>query len=482
MRSLLALFVFTVTADSQCRVPVWTDEFSGDSLDPTKWSMETGFWTNNELQYYTPRPENVSVRDGRLFITARKENFQGGNYTSGRLRTFQKGDWRYGLIEARMKVPVKQGMWPAFWMLPTDNYYGGYPRSGEIDIMELVGKYPSRIYGTLHTVDQRGQLVSSGEQYELPSGTFADEFHVFTAEWDPGRIRILIDGEPFTTVQEPFPDGGTWPFDRRFHIILNLAVGGTWPGPPDASTTFPQTLEVDFVRVYQRPEDITIEGPAVVSAGASRASYRVPEIRGAVYQWTVPDGAVIEGDSDTNIISVNWGDASGDIVLHLTTECGESDLQLSVAATNNMWRNPSFASSFQLWNPTVAQNGLAAFSVSADAPADYLQSAKVEVLRPASNAKDVQLARPDVPLREAQRYRLSFWARTASGPRAIAVSFLDSRDSTNYAARTFLTEAAWRPYTWEFQASKTAIAKMSVDLAKDVGTYQLTGFNLERIP
>ncbi len=238
---------------------VWSDEFDGSALDASKWEAQIGDgcpplcgWGNNELQFY--RAQNATVSDGLLTITAMEQDAGGREYTSARLRTKDKGDWLYGRIEVRAKLPAGQGMWPAIWMLPTDNTYGGWAASGEIDIMEARGQDPRTVLGTLHYGGTFPQNTSSGRSTTLDSGTFTDEFHTFAIEWDEGRIRWFVDGVSYQTQTQWFSIGHDFPapFDRRFHLLLNVAVGGNFVGPPDASTTFPQTMVVDYVRVFER--------------------------------------------------------------------------------------------------------------------------------------------------------------------------------------------------------------------------------------
>lgn len=240
---------------------VWSDEFDGTSLDLSKWSYQLGDgcdiglcgWGNNELQWY--QEDNVTVGGGLLTIEARAENAGGRNYTAARIRSLNQGDWTYGRVEARARLPQGQGMWPAIWMLPSDDVYGGWAASGEIDIMELVGNEPDVVHGTLHYGGSFPNNTFTGDSYALSSGMFADDFHVFALEWEEGEIRWYVDGNHYqtqtswSTTAAPFPA----PFDQRFHLILNVAVGGNWPGPPDLTTPFPQTMEVDYIRVYQRP-------------------------------------------------------------------------------------------------------------------------------------------------------------------------------------------------------------------------------------
>ncbi len=252
----------SVTTDPANWTLVWSDEFNGDTIDLSKWEHEVNATGggNNELQYYTGRSQNSWVSDGLLHIQALNERYSGPegtrNFTSARLRTLNKGDWKYGRFEVRAKLPQGQGMWPAIWMLPTDWVYGGWAASGEIDIMEAVnlkGAGGNTIYGTLHYGAELPNNIYSGDQTE-PSTSVVDEFHNYALEWDENEIRWYIDGVHYQTQNNwsstaaPYPA----PFNQRFHMILNLAVGGDWPGSPDSSTQFPQSMDVDYVRVYRK--------------------------------------------------------------------------------------------------------------------------------------------------------------------------------------------------------------------------------------
>jgi beta-glucanase (GH16 family) len=246
----------SVAPASPSTPPVWTldwsDEFDGTSLDHGKWVEETGGdgWGNNELEYYTSRSENVRVANGNLIIEARKEAFGGRDYTSARIKTAGLQERAYGRYEARMKIPKGQGMWPAFWMLGNDIGTAGWPACGEIDIMENIGKAPATVYGTVHGPGYSGANGFGGST-SLASGALADDYHLYAMEWEPTEIRWYLDGKLYHTAT-PTLVAGKWVFDHPFFIILNLAVGGNWPGSPDAGTVFPQQLLVDYVRVYRR--------------------------------------------------------------------------------------------------------------------------------------------------------------------------------------------------------------------------------------
>lgn len=233
----------------------WGDEFDGDALDARKWvAEEAGHgYGNNEMQYYTARKENLRVTGGNLVIEARKEAYRGRQYTSARLKTAGLMERRHGRFEARIKVPRGQGIWPAFWMLGADIDKAGWPRSGEIDIMENIGKEPGIVHGTVHGPGYSGEK-GFGAPSQLPDGQrYADAFHVFAVEWEPGEIRWYRDGQHYHSAR-PHSVNGEWAFEHPFFVLLNLAVGGYWPGYPDENTLFPQVMLVDYVRVYRKED------------------------------------------------------------------------------------------------------------------------------------------------------------------------------------------------------------------------------------
>jgi beta-glucanase (GH16 family) len=239
---------------------VWSDEFNaadGSAPDPTKWSFDVGSHWNNELEYYTSRPQNARIEKGKLVITALNDTYTGNdgvtrNYTSARLKTKDKFEQVYGRFEARIKIPSGQGLWPAFWLLGNDMNKVGSPACGEIDIMENVGKDPSVIRGTIHGPGYSG-AQGIGSSFRLASGHFADDYHVYAVEWDPNTLRFYMDDILYATrTPAEIPAGTKWVFDHPFYILLNLAVGGAWSGSPDETVVFPKSMLVDYVRVYKR--------------------------------------------------------------------------------------------------------------------------------------------------------------------------------------------------------------------------------------
>ena len=243
---------------------IWHDEFNardGSPVDKTKWTPQIGGhgWGNHELQYYTDRTENAFQSDGSLVIKAIKEEFTDGkdnvtrNYTSARLITKHTFTATYGRFEARIKLPRGQGIWPAFWLLGNDIDKVGWPKCGEIDIMELVGKEPSTIHGTIHGPGYSGVKGPSSLYSLAEEKQFADAFHVFAIEWEPNAIRFYCDNLLYKTLTPAdLPQDTTWVYDHPFFILLNVAVGGDWPGAPDGTTVFPQQMRVDYVRVFKK--------------------------------------------------------------------------------------------------------------------------------------------------------------------------------------------------------------------------------------
>lgn len=241
---------------------LWRDEFDGTAINTSKWGFEVNGYGggNNELQYYTARPQNAWVANGVLNIQALREHFCSTDgcreFTSARMRTKGKGDWLYGRVEVRAKLPGGQGLWPAIWMLPTDEAYGGWAASGEIDIMEAVNAGAAggnSVHGSIHF-----GAPSPGNQYQSasyqPPRSVIDNFHTYAIEWEPGQIRWYVDGVQYATQTAWWSSAGAYPapFDQRFHLLLNVAVGGNWPGSPDGTTRFPQKMEVDYVRVFKK--------------------------------------------------------------------------------------------------------------------------------------------------------------------------------------------------------------------------------------
>ncbi|MBN2436810.1 MAG: family 16 glycosylhydrolase, partial [Spirochaetes bacterium] len=247
--------VSTIDEFTKGKKLVWSDEFDYEGLpDPKKWSYDVGGhgWGNQELQYYTEKNEkNAFVKDGKLVITARKEKHESNEYTSARLVTKGKGDWLYGTIQIRAKLPQGTGIWSALWMLPTENAYGSWPKSGEIDILEYVGIQPDFAHSSIHT-ESFNHTKRTQKTANIMVSTAEEEFHIYTLVWSPTKISCYVDDKQYFSHDNIYRGWLEWPFDRTFHLVMNTAVGGSWGGNRGVDDSiFPQAFEIDYVRVYQ---------------------------------------------------------------------------------------------------------------------------------------------------------------------------------------------------------------------------------------
>jgi hypothetical protein len=233
---------------------VWSDEFNGSTVNSANWSFESGNnngWGNNELENYTSRTQNAFVSQGNLIIEARQESYQGNNYTSARMITKGNKVFTFGRIDIRAKLPKGKGMWPALWLLGSNIDAVGWPACGEIDMMELLGQETNKIYGTLHWGADFASHLSKGTTYTLSSGSFDEEFHVFSLIWKQDSIKMYVDDTEFFSAVKNDIAGNNDPFNNSFFFIFNIAVGGNFPGNPDGTTTFPQRMVIDYIRVFQ---------------------------------------------------------------------------------------------------------------------------------------------------------------------------------------------------------------------------------------
>jgi len=253
--ALIGMLAGAAQAQTSWRLE-WADEFDGplnSAPDRAKWTRDLGQtgWGNKELENYTNSTDNAFL-DGAGHLVIQAIRTPEGGYTSARLKTLGLAAFTYGKIEARIQIPYGQGIWPAFWMLGEDIGKNGWPRRGEIDIMENIGKEPATVHGTVHGPGYSGGK-GIGAPYALAAGRFADAFHVYTVIWERESIEFLVDGKSYKRIAPAdLPEGAKWVYDHAFFLLLNLAVGGGWPGNPDATTEFPQRMTVDYVRVYKR--------------------------------------------------------------------------------------------------------------------------------------------------------------------------------------------------------------------------------------
>lgn len=348
---LLLILIAHTVSNGQCPNLVWSDEFDGTTLDLTKWEPQIGDgcaegicgWGNNELQYY--KAENAVVSNGTLKIIAKKERVKNKAYTSARLRTKGLADFTFGRFEARIKLLTGQGCWPAFWMLSTNEPYGGWPQSGEIDIMEALGQHPEEVFGTIHYGDPYPNNQFQGTDFKLYESTFDQDFHEFAIEWEPGIIRWYVDDVLYQTKTSSDVSPSNWPFDasNQMHFLLNVAVGGNLPGSPDASTPFPSQMEVDYVRVYDGGFNPSISGKRLVPYQSIGEEYQINNAPGgSSYSWSVPAGATIASGAGTSSITVDWGDTGGNVTCNVTTSCTSKQYTIGVTVEPNYIYDFSF--------------------------------------------------------------------------------------------------------------------------------------------
>ena len=308
---MFLLFAGNVRAQSGTKWNlVWDDEFNqpdGSPPDPAKWGYglgNNGGWGNSEQEYYTARTNNARIEGGQLVIEADQESYGGSSYTSARLNTQGKWSWTYGRIEARIKIPRGQGIWPAFWTLGANINSEGWPACGEIDILENIGNSNNLgiVFGTIHGPVSGGRDYNGGAgvqgRFALTGGSaLADDFHVYAVQWTTNQVQWFVDSNLFfTATPASLPSGGTWIFTHPQFLTLNVAVGGTWPGNPDGTTVFPQQMLVDYVRIYQQTAQPQI---SVTQPNGS-----------VVLSW--PTNIVCHLQTQTNALAGgNWSDQTG---------------------------------------------------------------------------------------------------------------------------------------------------------------------------
>jgi beta-glucanase (GH16 family) len=332
---------------------VWQDEFdaaNGSPIDSSKWTPEVGGWGwgNNELESYTNRLDNAYHSGGSLVIKAIKEHYTGSDnitreYTSARLITKNKFSSTYGRFEARIKLPYGQGIWPAFWMLGNDIDAAGWPQCGEMDIMENIGREPSIIHGTIHGPGYSGgDGISSS--FSLPGGRrFADDFHTFAIEWEPNVVRFYCDGILYSTrTPADLPAGRSWVFNHPFFVILNVAVGGGWPGSPDATTGFPQTMQVDYVRVYQRSTPSST--PVILTVDGSNTALALDSVHFTPEPFSVLSSTNLSVDHHTRLtlLVANLDLLPGDTAALVTAEAENTQGNTFPLQVEGVAKVPSF--------------------------------------------------------------------------------------------------------------------------------------------
>lgn len=446
----LLLLSFARTISAQCLELVWSDEFNiNGAPDPANWSYDLGTgqggWGNQEIQSYTNNPQNVRVENGRLILEASKGS--GGGWTSGRIKTQGKKNFKYGKIQFRAKLPTGSGTWPALWMLGSNFTSVGWPACGEIDVMEHAGKNPGRVHGSLHSPSSFGGTVNTAT---TNVNDFATEFHDYEVSWDANRITFMVDGNAFYTYNPAIKNADTWPFNNEFFIIINLAMGGIFGSDDQFETGGLQNgvdpnltsarMEVDYVRVYQQTNAISIAGETTVQSNVQGLKYTVPNLVGGTFNWTVPAGATITSGQGANTITVNWGNSTGNVAVEVVGQCGTYSAAIAVATVTTP-QGPSYIlddfadNNFDRWTPEPGTGN----SFTLMESNDELQ-VEYNITAPARNPRLTLMLNQPVDLSVYSKMRVRAKTNNPSKTVAMRIDLFDENGTATNASPVFRLE------------------------------------------
>lgn len=471
------LCLCTTLTHSQDMKLVWADEFNESAIDMSKWKFETGP-TDETLHYFTDHPENTKIVDGKLQIIALEEEFEGFNYTASLLKTEDIYNFRYGRIEASIKLPQTTGFVPAFWLLPQDSKYGYWPWSGEIDVME----HPTnqdKIYGTCHTWQYSyftGSMQPAGGNIKVTDSE--TEFHIYAVEWTPDKIDFFVDDQKYYTFDNELSGFKEWPFDQPFYIILAMGVGGGWVGPPDGSTVFPAIMEVDYVRVYQDLNDVLISGEDYLPRYNKSSTYSLPNIEGANYLWNVTGDAEIVSGQNTNSITVDWKNFSGNVEAEITSGDSTYNYDFPVIISNNLLTNYGFEKGVGSWYQTRPYPGDIDFTLVSEDPHNGNNCLNVEVKSLSTNAWDVQLSQRNLLLETGKQYNAAFWAKAEISGTKVTGGIINSTTYAPFDIQEFTLTDSWAKYELNFTPSTTVIGQFNIDMGGHLGNYYFDDFTL----
>lgn len=459
---------------AQDRLLVWADEFN-HAVDSSVWDCGIGP-TNDNVHYYTNRQQNLKVVDGVLNIIALEESYMGFNYTSALIKS--KIDWRYGRFEALINLPETNGFVPAFWMLPSENGYGWWPESGEIDIMEQPSNEVSNIYGTIHT-EAYNSFTGSGPMGGVTVISDAQTaFHLYAIEWTPDQIDFYVDGQNYFSFSNDHSGSATWPFDKPFYIILNLAVGGAWAGNPDLTTVFPAIMEVDYVRVYQYFDDVEIKGEDDITYFGSAISYSAPDLNSAGYSWEVPGNALIVSGQNTNQIQVDWNYFGGDIKTNIISGYGSRIVNFPVKVSKNLLKNSGFENGVKYWNRILNYPAQADFSLNTGTVFYGNQSLSVDVQTLGANPWDIQCSQKEIIFEAGKTYILRFQAKTDNPAGDINLAIIGFDPIVVYYSEIIHLTDNWTQYEINYSATTNDTVAVNIDLGLQTGVYYLDHFLL----
>ena len=475
--TIAILFMSNQKITPQILHQVWADEFNDQTIDRSIWNFEYGT-ANDNVHYFTDRLENAKIVDGKLQVIAEKESYNGFNYTAALLKTHNSIFWKYGRIEARIKLPSSNGFVPAFWMLPQDHKYGYWPNSGEIDILEHPTNQVDKIYGTVHT-GAFNSFTGSGPRGEVITIADAEsEFHLYAIEWTPEKIDFFVDDRKYFTFNNENSGFEAWPFDQPFYIILSMGVGGGWVGDPDASSIFPSIMEVDYVRVYQNLNDVLIFGPDYLPRYTKSSSYSLPIIENATYSWNVSGDAEIVSGQNTNNILVDWNTLSGDVEAVLNSNNTNYIFKHSVLAANNYLKNYGFEQGVNHWYKTRPYPGDIEFVLDTTESNTGKNCIYVEVNTSSANAWDVQLSQRDLLLESGKQYSASFWAKAKISGTKVSAAIINSTTFAPFDFKEFALTESWTKCELSFTPSSTVVGQFNIDMGGHLGSYYFDDFVL----
>jgi len=480
---------------------VWADEFDGTAIDTSKWHFEIfgSCWDN--VHWNTDSPKNARLSDGKLQIIASKDTPQtqdeiekscdGINiYTSAYLVTQNKADWRYGRIEARIKLPnVGQGFVPAFWMKPVDEMYGWWPYSGSIEIMEHPTNEVVNIYGTIDTKKYSFLGIGRPETHSIQVPDAETVFHTYAIEWSEDTIDYYVDDNKYFSYINDHTGFETWPFDQAFYIILDVAVGGGWVGNPNGNTVFPAIMEIDYVRVYQKLEDIQILGKDAVTPNSKGISYSVPLLDGASYAWTVSPGALIVSGQNTHQITVDWGAVSGNVSAAITINSNSQIKNYPVEVSDNLIKNPGFEKGGKYWNSNITTFGewnqpRGSYEFDSSLLSHTKSSIKINIPKLLTYPWDFQLSQIGFAMEYHKQYDVSFWAKSNVSGNKISATIVIPKHlgNSNYVlyGKEFILTNQWAQYAFSFTSNEDIKGALNIDMGYQVGTYYLDDFSLFR--
>ena len=471
------LFLSTIVINAQNMKLVWADEFNDAAIDRTIWDFEIGP-TSETLHYFTDHSDNAKIVDGKLQIIALKEDYQGFNYTAALLKTQNLFNFRYGRIEASIKLPQTTGFVPGFWMLPQDERYGYWPWSGEIDVME----HPTnqdRIFGTCHSWQYSyftGSMSPAGGSIQITDSETA--FHIYAVEWTPDKIDFFVDDQKYYTFNNENSGFKVWPFDQPFYILLAMGVGGGWAGPPDASTIFPAIMEVDYVRVYQDLKDVSVSGADYIPFYTKGSTYSLPNIDGATYLWNVQGDAQIVSGQNANSIVVDWNTFSGNVEAEITSGDSTYNYEYPVIVSNNFLKNYGFEKGVSPWYQTRPYPGDVEFNLDSENPHNGNNCMYVDVKSQSTNAWDVQLSHRNILLEAGKHYNASFWAKAKSSGTKINAAIINSSTFAPFVIKELILTDIWTKYELNFTSSAAAVGQFNIDMGGHLGSYYFDDFAL----